>query len=470
MPMAPETEAEQQASAAVSMEVPKQIEACPSLVPQNPVLLSRASNRARLGISQVALLRELALLREQASQAAAAQRRCSLTASAATVDNTDQPGADEAADPTTKGLRTPPPRDMWRRDQIVNHPNAVSASPGAKCVHFQSQSDDRPAPESAQMKPTAVHSLARAAALAMKQQQPVTLTTGFQSNRSGDSHVHGTDRICGVGFVGQGPFWFGSAPQRGLLGGRANGSPASQCGKSATAAPDDRSGTHRGPAAATTAPVTAPEATAAPTTAWHDSFRRGDMPGNGASVVGQCLELLAKAVDAAADAAPPETELTAVRLETKEQRLQWRDFLIETVSKRCANSLYESYDVEAEPPGYAKPPLSARQAVASEGVSIPHAAPNRSSPQLPPTVVAPHGAGWSPLGAGVINRHNSPNSMASLGVLGLLGCGGLPPTTTQRGCADAIKGTSTWLPELDEEPEAGYDHRAIVLSGALAWL
>lgn len=407
-PTAPDTEPQQQVAAAAPIAGPKQMEACHSVTPQKPVLLSRVSNRAGLDIS------DLALLREQALQVAASQRR----------------GTDEA-DPMVGAVRTSPlMREAWRRGKVLNHPNAASESPAARGVQFQLELEDSPRLESSQMRPgSRVSSLARAAALAMKEQQPVTLAPGCEaSNRSRDSHVHGTGRTCGVGFVGHGPFWTcNSAPQGGRLGGQANGSPANQRGRAAVAAPNLGSGGHSGAAVAATAPGT----TATPS---------GDLPGRVASVVGHCLELLAKAVDAPADAAPPEDELTAVRLETKEQRLQWRDFLAETVSKRCATNLYASYDVEAEPPGYAKPPLSAQQ----------------SSPRLPLTGVAPHGTGWSPLVAGVSSRHNASSSSASPGVLGLLGCSGRPPTPPQRSCTDAISETWTWLPEPDEEPKAGY--------------
>jgi len=47
-----------------------------------------------------------------------------------------------------------------------------------------------------------------------------------------------------------------------------------------------------------------------------------------------------------------------IAMETKEQRLQWRDFLTEAVSKHCASALYMQYDVQADPPNYARAPPS----------------------------------------------------------------------------------------------------------------
>jgi len=113
------------------------------------------------------------------------------------------------------------------------------------------------------------------------------------------------------------------------------------------------------------------------------------------------------------DAAPPEHELTTVVMETKEQRLQWRDILEEAVSKECASALFSSYDIDSDPPQYARPPLSCtipetshryvkqrlppdeETQVVVPGANtklVPHCSPRSGQ-----RVIAPRGAGWSPL-------------------------------------------------------------------------
>lgn len=52
----------------------------------------------------------------------------------------------------------------------------------------------------------------------------------------------------------------------------------------------------------------------------------------------------------------PENEIMTVPLRTKEQRVDWRDFLCEMVATKKASSLFLLYDVEADPPRYARPP------------------------------------------------------------------------------------------------------------------
>mmetsp|Transcript_68622 Transcript_68622/g.154128 ORF Transcript_68622/g.154128 Transcript_68622/m.154128 type:complete len:511 (-) Transcript_68622:113-1645(-) len=107
----------------------------------------------------------------------------------------------------------------------------------------------------------------------------------------------------------------------------------------------------------------------------------------GASQLGgavrQVVDFLAMAiVEASADTAPPEDELTTVLMETKEQKLQWREFLGEAVSKCRASALFASYDVESEPPEYVLPPSSTR--------------------------VAPKGADWSTLAGLAVREHPDP--------------------------------------------------------------
>lgn len=135
---------------------------------------------------------------------------------------------------------------------------------------------------------------------------------------------------------------------------------------------------------------------------WQDWATNGTIAGrqNGGklssqmnSAIGTCIDLLAQALDTSVDSTPPEEELTTVRLETKEQRLEWRDFLSEAVSKRCANSLFTSYDVEAEPPNYARPPLSLPTQPGGPCTGATTCCPGS---HLQPHIIAPQGAGWNP--------------------------------------------------------------------------
>jgi hypothetical protein len=97
-----------------------------------------------------------------------------------------------------------------------------------------------------------------------------------------------------------------------------------------------------------------------------------------------------------------DAELTTIRMETKEQRLQWRDFLSDSVSQARATSLFNSYDVESSPGQYARPPLSdsCSKTFSLHGAAMPH-------------VVAPSGAGLAPqsvakpLGANVFEMKQS---------------------------------------------------------------
>mmetsp|Transcript_9274 Transcript_9274/g.16715 ORF Transcript_9274/g.16715 Transcript_9274/m.16715 type:complete len:263 (-) Transcript_9274:104-892(-) len=61
-------------------------------------------------------------------------------------------------------------------------------------------------------------------------------------------------------------------------------------------------------------------------------------------------------------APPPEitdADLSTVQFSTRQQRLDWRDFLCEIVATSQVSSLFTLFDVEAEPPKYARPPPSA---------------------------------------------------------------------------------------------------------------
>eukprot|EP00931_Biecheleriopsis_adriatica_P108082 TRINITY_DN8241_c0_g1_i1.p1 TRINITY_DN8241_c0_g1~~TRINITY_DN8241_c0_g1_i1.p1 ORF type:complete len:494 (+),score=105.26 TRINITY_DN8241_c0_g1_i1:37-1518(+) len=118
--------------------------------------------------------------------------------------------------------------------------------------------------------------------------------------------------------------------------------------------------------------------------------------------IGNCIDLLANSLNVSADSAPPEEELTTVLLETKEQRLHWREFLSEAVSKSCASNLYSAFDVEAEPPRYARPPSS---------VPMPGSpAAAQKSAEVP--LVAPNGAGWN---ESVAEAASSSSSSAACG-------------------------------------------------------
>jgi len=198
-----------------------------------------------------------------------------------------------------------------------------------------------------------------------------------------DLYTHGQGSTpMAVGFLGEGPFWTcGSTPQCRAARRRSNG--------------------YR-------PPVPVLQGRPSPTPGCAGMFPLGipsiqittpnghiDLTAEIRSTIAGCMELLR---GFPSDPPPSEEELTTVALETKEQRLVWRDFLSEAVSKSCARSLFASYDVEAEPPKYARPPLSLpsstqrSSAVASSDVRAPH-------------VVAPRGAGWSPLLGSSRRRH-----------------------------------------------------------------
>merc|ERR1712232_1281664 len=102
---------------------------------------------------------------------------------------------------------------------------------------------------------------------------------------------------------------------------------------------------------------------------------------------------------------------TTVVMETKEQRLQWRDFLSEAVSKSCASTLYTAFDVDAQPPQYARPQLSSLRSC--ETGADPHQGKQEHQEVANlPHIVAPKGTGWSPIS--LIRQDSDANvSMAS---------------------------------------------------------
>jgi len=84
----------------------------------------------------------------------------------------------------------------------------------------------------------------------------------------------------------------------------------------------------------------------------------------------------------------PESELMTVQLRTREQRLDWRDFLCEAVAGKKAAALFQLYDMEVDPPPYTRPPPSV---LTPE--SLDRWFRNSRGTRLLPCV-APDGAGW----------------------------------------------------------------------------
>eukprot|EP00927_Polykrikos_kofoidii_P047644 TRINITY_DN41904_c0_g1_i3.p1 TRINITY_DN41904_c0_g1~~TRINITY_DN41904_c0_g1_i3.p1 ORF type:complete len:786 (+),score=103.90 TRINITY_DN41904_c0_g1_i3:274-2358(+) len=198
--------------------------------------------------------------------------------------------------------------------------------------------------------------------------------------------LHGAGTLpMAVGFLGRGPFWTcGSTPHRTRQSSmRRNSLPATTAGASVGAV---IGGLIRGRPAAPPASGGSPSSSSTAVVPLGD--RALDLHSQIKSAIGNCVDMLASAVDLNVEAEPPEDELTTVVMETKEQRLQWRDFLSEAVSKCCANALFTSYDVEADPPSYATP-----QASMPGSVTLGRRAGARS----PPHIIAPRGSGWTPL-------------------------------------------------------------------------
>lgn len=110
----------------------------------------------------------------------------------------------------------------------------------------------------------------------------------------------------------------------------------------------------------------------------------------------RCLGDVVDAADREFELEVPEAELSTVHIETWEQRLDWRSFLSEAVASSRARQLFKAFDVEAEPPQYARPPPSSPMSAAGSS-GFRQSKPGRAAP--PPRCVAPSGAGWSPAGA-----------------------------------------------------------------------
>eukprot|EP00930_Biecheleria_cincta_P058403 TRINITY_DN44238_c0_g1_i1.p1 TRINITY_DN44238_c0_g1~~TRINITY_DN44238_c0_g1_i1.p1 ORF type:complete len:496 (-),score=55.40 TRINITY_DN44238_c0_g1_i1:4-1491(-) len=185
---------------------------------------------------------------------------------------------------------------------------------------------------------------------------------------------HGSVPPAMIGFLGKGPFW--SCDRAAILScsqrRRGKDTPACDIGPSL--------------------PVRQASDTKSTGAAWVEASStncaQGSLRSHAARVLCNCVDRLAVALSATADTAPPEEELTTVVLETREQRLCWREFLSEAVSQTSANRLYSAFDVAAEPPRYAKPPMSS--ATPSYHADAKLLMPRENTVPL----VAPHGSGW----------------------------------------------------------------------------
>lgn len=110
----------------------------------------------------------------------------------------------------------------------------------------------------------------------------------------------------------------------------------------------------------------------------------------------RCLGDVIDAADRDFELEVPEAELSTVHIETWEQRLDWRSFLSEAVASSRARQLFKAFDVEAEPPQYARPPPSSSVSALEAGLM--HGTPSGRAPVH--CVVAPSGAGLRAEGAG----------------------------------------------------------------------
>jgi len=193
--------------------------------------------------------------------------------------------------------------------------------------------------------------------------------------------THGVVSPVAIGFVGHGPFWTVGAPLR----------------TQENSGPTERK--------CTSGSMT-------------DTVVRSRSSDNEASsiitsIIDGCCEVVTDTMSIVNDTAPPEHELTTVVMETEEQRVHWRDFLSEAVSKECASALFSSYDIDSDPPQYARPPLSCMNPeTPHQGVAhklpldeliqggVPGATTKvvqHCSPRSGQRVIAPRGAGWSPV-------------------------------------------------------------------------
>jgi len=112
-----------------------------------------------------------------------------------------------------------------------------------------------------------------------------------------------------------------------------------------------------------------------------------------------CPDFFRNPIGLPTDVEPPAEELTMIALQTKEQRLEWRDFLSQAISTSCALELFTAYDVDASPPLYVRPYFSSLrdEAEVSPVTANCNASGGGKMPILLPRLVAPRGAGLSPI-------------------------------------------------------------------------
>jgi len=259
------------------------------------------------------------------------------------------PGTTEGVDQALRNGGSPAPDDNEGRDIAPVHSSLSTSSPS----FHHSLRQDTPATET------------KALFSGMR-----TVNSSQNGSRLHDQlQTHGAGAtLATTGFLNSGPFWTcGSAPSN--QGQRQRGSPKSN-------SPGVLDGLFHSSAPQAAAAVVGPL----------------DISSRISGVLGNCINMLTTAMDVNDEPEPPEEELTTVLMETKEQRLQWRDFLSEAVSKCRADSLFKSFDVEPDPPKYARPPLSMAPKVDAIVKSY------RQAGKSPPHVVAPRGAGWSSIG------------------------------------------------------------------------
>lgn len=244
-------------------------------------------------------------------------------------------------------LPTPPPEDEVGQDGGVV---AVNAS---RATVQNGRDDGSPRPISSETR-TEVLRTGGASGSARNTAMPTL---------SRDSELHGAESLPDAkrGFLGRSPFWTCGANPNGhivLRGSQPAGSRAPPGSSGVLGTVGESSEVSAG----------------------------ADLAAQLRSTFGGALDFLAGAsLGSLAESDPPEEELTGIAMGTREQRLQWRDFLNEAVSSSCATSLFVAFDVEAEPPTYMRPPASAPLSDHGSGGG------------LRPSPVAPVGAGWLPL-------------------------------------------------------------------------
>eukprot|EP00928_Gymnodinium_smaydae_P002098 TRINITY_DN10737_c0_g1_i1.p1 TRINITY_DN10737_c0_g1~~TRINITY_DN10737_c0_g1_i1.p1 ORF type:complete len:333 (-),score=62.53 TRINITY_DN10737_c0_g1_i1:101-1099(-) len=126
---------------------------------------------------------------------------------------------------------------------------------------------------------------------------------------------------------------------------------------------------------------------------------------------GRCMSDAVAAVNMGTDDIVPDAEIMSIQLQTREQRLDWRDFLCEAVAGNKTALLYRLYSTEADSPEYARPPRSLPRKADPT-----HSSPGLASSAPCPKIVAPRGAGWRlPDGNGRTSPPSSPVSSLRTG-------------------------------------------------------